>query len=163
MARRRRPTYSPEFKAEAIRLLRTSADPVKKVARDLGVSVSTLDAWMRATRPSAEPPVTRDERAELGQLRREVQQTRGARHLKKSHGLLRQAPGVTFAFVQTEKAHHPVRQLCRTLGVSPSGYYAWQRRPTSARGCTDRRLTVYLRAAHHRSPIEFERQRRVAA
>jgi putative transposase len=56
-----------------------------------------------------------------------------------------------FAFVQTEKAHHPVRQLCRTLGVSPSGYYAWQRRPTSARGRTDRRLTVYLRAAHQAS------------
>ena len=35
---RRRPAYSPEFSAETIRLLRTSADPVKKVARDLGVS-----------------------------------------------------------------------------------------------------------------------------
>jgi putative transposase len=58
---------------------------------------------------------------------------------------------VTFAFVQTEKADHAVRQLCRTLGVSPSGFYAWQRRPTSARGRTDRRLTVYLRAAHQAS------------
>ena len=58
---------------------------------------------------------------------------------------------MTFAFVQTEKAHHRVRQLCRTLGVSPSGYYAWQRRPTSVRGRTDRRLTVYLRAAHRAS------------
>ena len=85
MARRRRPTYSPEFKAEAIRLLRTSADPVKKVARDLGVSVSTLDAWMRATRPSAEPPLTSDERAELVQLRREVQQ------LREEHAILKKA------------------------------------------------------------------------
>ena len=62
MARRRRPTYSPEFKAEAIRLLRTSADPAKKVARDLGVSVSTLEAWMRATRPPTDPALTTDER-----------------------------------------------------------------------------------------------------
>ena len=30
IGRRRRPTYSPEFKAEAIRLLRSSSDPVKK-------------------------------------------------------------------------------------------------------------------------------------
>jgi transposase len=83
MARRRRPTYSPEFKAEAIRLLRTSADPVKKVARDLGVSVSTLDAWIRAARPPADPPLTSDERAELVQLRREVQQLREKRDILK--------------------------------------------------------------------------------
>src|SRR4029078_7323321 len=148
MARRRRPTYSPEFKAEAIRLLRTSADPAKKVARDLGVSVSTLEAWMRATRPPSDPALTTDERAELVQLRREVQQLREERYLKKSHGLLRQAPRVMFAVVQSEKAHHTVRHLCRTLGLSPSGFYAWQRRRPSARGRTDRRLSVYLRAAH---------------
>ena len=83
MGRRRRPTYSPEFKAEAIRVLRTSADPVKKIARDLGVSVSTLEAWMRATRPPAEPPLTTDERAELVQLRRDVQQLREERDILK--------------------------------------------------------------------------------
>ena len=58
---------------------------------------------------------------------------------------------MTFAFVQTEKAHHPVRQLCRTLGISPSGFYAWQRRRPSVRRRTDRRLSVYLRAAHQAS------------
>jgi transposase len=83
MGRRRRPTYSPEFKAEAIRLMRTRADPVKKIARDLGVSVSTLDAWMKATRPPAEPPLTRDERTELAALRREVEQLREERDILK--------------------------------------------------------------------------------
>jgi transposase len=83
MGRRRRPTYSPEFKAEAIRLLRTSAEPVKKIARDLGVSVSTLEAWMKATRPPSDPPLTTDERAELVQLRRDVQQLRGERDILK--------------------------------------------------------------------------------
>jgi transposase len=83
MGRRRRPTYSPEFKAEAIRLLRTSSDPVKKIARDLGVSVSTLEAWMKATRPPADPPLNSDEQAELVQLRREVQQLREERDILK--------------------------------------------------------------------------------
>ena len=56
-----------------------------------------------------------------------------------------------FAFVQAEKAHHPVRPLCRALGISPSGFYAWQRRRPSRRGRTDRRLAAYLRAAHQAS------------
>jgi len=58
---------------------------------------------------------------------------------------------VTFAFVQAEKATHGVRALCRALGVSPSGFYAWQQRPDSARQRTDRRLRVELRAAHRES------------
>jgi len=58
---------------------------------------------------------------------------------------------VTFAFVQTEKATHRVRTLCRTLDVSVSGYYAWAARPESARQRTDRRLRAYIRAAHAQS------------
>jgi putative transposase len=50
--------------------------------------------------------------------------------------------------VQTEKANYPVRPLCRALGVSASGFYAWAARPTSARQRHDRRVVVQLRAAH---------------
>ena len=41
-----------------------------------------------------------------------------------------------------------MRTLCRALHVSPSGFYAWQQRPLSARQQLDRRLCVHLRAAH---------------
>src|SRR6185295_5682318 len=81
--------------------------------------------------------------------------TRGARHPKKSHGLLREAERVMFAFMQAEKAHHPVRAMSRALGVSASGFYAWQRRPASARACTDQRLRVELRAAHAESGATY--------
>lgn len=83
MGRRRRPTYSPEFKAEAIRLVRTSSDPLTKVARDLGVSPSTLEGWLKAVRPPADPLLTTDERTELTQLRREVRQLREERDILK--------------------------------------------------------------------------------
>ena len=53
--------------------------------------------------------------------------------------------------MQAEKAQHGVRPLCRTLAISPSGFYAWQRRRPSHRRRTDRRLSVYLRAAHQAS------------
>lgn len=83
MARRRRPTYSPEFKAEAIRLARTSTDSIPKVASDLGVSVWTLRHWLEATRPAAAEPLTTDERQELKHLRREVRQLREEREILK--------------------------------------------------------------------------------
>jgi putative transposase len=37
--------------------------------------------------------------------------------------------------------------LCRCLQVTPSGYYAWRRRPESQRTRDDRRLTVLVRAS----------------
>ena len=38
--------------------------------------------------------------------------------------------------------------MCRILGVSPSGYYAWVKRPASARALMDAALTAEIRAAH---------------
>jgi transposase InsO family protein len=51
-----------------------------------------------------------------------------------------------------EKATFPVRVLCRTLGVSASGFYAWQTRPTpSPRQQRDHVLRQQLRVAHRTS------------
>ena len=58
---------------------------------------------------------------------------------------------MTFAFLQAERATYTVRAMCRALGVSPSGFYAWQRRPECARLQTDRRLRLELRVAHAES------------
>ena len=38
-----------------------------------------------------------------------------------------------FAFVHAEKAYFPIAVLCRLLGVSRPGYYAYATRPPSAR------------------------------
>jgi len=70
----------------------------------------------------------------------------GARDLKKSGGLLREAPGVRFAWIATEKATYPLRVLCRALRVTSSGFYAWQQRPLSAHARRDAELDVRIRA-----------------
>ena len=56
-----------------------------------------------------------------------------------------------FAFVAREKAHHSVARLCRVLGVSPSGYYAWQSRGPSRRSQEDTRLQERITAIHAQS------------
>jgi putative transposase len=42
---------------------------------------------------------------------------------------------------------YTVALMCRVLGVAPSGYYAWCRRPLSFRAARDRALTPHIRAA----------------
>ena len=66
---------------------------------------------------------------------------------------------MSFAFIAAEKAHDPVRALCRALGVTASGFYAWRDRAPSVRAETDRRLTSRLRIVHAESRQTYGRPR----
>lgn len=56
-----------------------------------------------------------------------------------------------FGFILAEKANHSVRLMCRMLGVSPSGFYAWVGRPKSERAIADEILTETIKVIHERS------------
>ncbi len=56
-----------------------------------------------------------------------------------------------YEFVKREKAYHAVRTLCRALGVSPSGYYAWRTRGPSARALADERMAAQMATIHRAS------------
>jgi putative transposase len=47
--------------------------------------------------------------------------------------------------VEQERAHHRVARMCRVLGVSPSGYYAWRKRGLSRRRREDAALLERVR------------------
>ena len=53
-----------------------------------------------------------------------------------------------FRFVEAEAAQFPVSLLCRVVGVTRQGYYAWKRRPPSARELADRKLCERIREIH---------------
>lgn len=55
-----------------------------------------------------------------------------------------------FALVAAEKANFPVAMMCRILGVSRSGFYAWVSRPPSSRAARERRLTAKVTACFAR-------------
>ncbi len=46
------------------------------------------------------------------------------------------------------QADFPVRTMCRVLGVSVSGFYAWQARPPSQRSITNAVMTERIRQIH---------------
>lgn len=56
-----------------------------------------------------------------------------------------------FRFVDAEKARFPVSLLCKTVGVSKSGYYAWRGRPPSKRTHEVAALTERIVEVHKRS------------
>ena len=57
----------------------------------------------------------------------------------------------TFKLIDAERVNYPVAMLCRALGVSKSGYYAWRSRPPSERRRQDALLTEKIREIHSRS------------
>jgi putative transposase len=50
--------------------------------------------------------------------------------------------------VSAHQAVYPIATMCRVLGVSPSGYYGWTKRPPSRRAASDAALSERIRAAH---------------
>ena len=53
--------------------------------------------------------------------------------------------------MKANQADHRVATMCRVLGVSSSGYYAWLRRGTSPRARRDGELSARIAAIHHDS------------
>ncbi len=52
-----------------------------------------------------------------------------------------------YAFINKHSTDYPVRRLCQTLKVHPSGYYAWLAEPQSTRAKEDHRLLGLIKQA----------------
>lgn len=52
-----------------------------------------------------------------------------------------------FELIDAAKNEFPVQRLCKVLGVSSSGYFAWKERPASLRQRDDMVLLAHVRAA----------------
>lgn len=86
--RRARRSFTPEFKAEAVRLCKVGDRSIKQVATDLELTETALREWVKRAEVDAGkgPPeaVTSAEREELTRLRREVKRLQMERDILKA-------------------------------------------------------------------------------
>src|SRR5438270_1875851 len=94
--------YPPEFRAEAIRLMRTSGKSIAQIARELDITTETLRIWRKQADIDdglRHDGLTTEETEEVRQLRREVRRLREEREI-----LLKAA-----AFFAQQTGHAPPR------------------------------------------------------
>jgi len=79
------PPYAPEFRAEAVQLLKTGSRTLSGLSKDLGVSEQTLRNWRKQTEinEGKREGLTTDELAELRRLRFENRVLREERDILK--------------------------------------------------------------------------------
>src|SRR5690349_6287887 len=86
-------TYTPEFKHEAVRLAQTSGKPITQIARELGISDTSIHQWRKelAEHGSEAFPGSGHQTAqeeEIRRIKRELERVRMERDiLKKTLGI----------------------------------------------------------------------------
>ena len=53
-----------------------------------------------------------------------------------------------YKFIEMSRSEFEVGKMCRALGVSRSGYYAWRRKPVSDREKENQKLAAAIRDIH---------------
>lgn len=64
-----------------------------------------------------------------------------------------------YGVIEQMRQDYPVPPMCRLLGVSVSGYYAWRKRTPSKRARQEARLETEVLAAHQRTRESFGPER----
>jgi transposase-like protein len=145
---KQRKTYSAEFKIEALRLLETSGKSAAEIERELGIGSGCLSLWKRKLAVNGEDAFPghgrlAPEQEEILRLKREREMVRQERDiLERSSRHLLATKQMRFRFIEDHRHEFPVRLMCKVLGVSHSGYYAWHGRPPRRRERANREFAA---------------------
>jgi putative transposase len=160
---KRPPRSSAEFRAEAIRLVRSSGKSKTAIAQELGVSLEALRAWLRQAELDAgerHDGLSSEELAEVRRLRRAVKILREERELlvqaaafvaRETHSL--PYPGTSLS----SKRRPPIpSRACAVCSVSPrAARSAWRRRVPSRRADANTRLQEHIVRIHSASRATY--------
>ena len=155
---RTRRAYPPEFRQQIVELHRAGRRP-GELAREFEPNEQTIRNWIAQAdldEGRRRDGLTTVERAELRKLRKENRQLRVEREiLAKAAAWFARGERSdfqeVFRFVKVNQADYPITTMCRLLGVSTSGYYAWVDRGPSTRDEANARLLETINGIHQQS------------
>ena len=154
---RTRRAYPPEFRQQIVELHRAGRRP-GELAREFEPNEQTIRNWIAQAdldEGRRRDGLTTVERAELRKLRKENRQLRVEREILAkaapgSHGRAIRFPR-SLQVREVNQADYPITTMCRLLGVSTSGYYAWVDRGPSTRDEANARLLETINGIHQQS------------
>ena len=155
---RTRRAYPPEFRQQIVELHRAGRSP-GELAREFEPNEQTIRNWIAQAdldEGRRRDGLTTVERAELRKLRKENRQLRVEREIlaKAAAWFARESDPISkesSGFVKVNQADYPITTMCRLLGVSTSGYYAWVDRGPSTRDEANARLLETINGIHQQS------------
>ncbi|MDN3650811.1 IS3 family transposase [Reinekea marina] len=147
--------YSTEFKVRAVKMSYQPDIKSSQVAEGLGIHPFMLSRWRKEYR---EGHLQGDGKRRVGlskkrkvksakQITENAQLKKEIDRLKRENDLPKKVATVSggstserFGFIHRYGKEIGVRNLCRWMQVSPSGYYAWRQRGTTDRALSDQQL-----------------------
>ncbi|WP_204814883.1 IS3 family transposase [Paenarthrobacter ilicis] len=149
--------YGAEFRQDVIDVARKGEAPLAQIAKDFGLSVTTLKRWIAiADRKESGAGPAATESAEMRELKKRN------RLLEQENEILRRAaaylardinPKMIYPLVTDLAADGvPVAVTCRVLGFSKQGYYRWRASPVTERDWVDAHLVNAARDIHAEDP-----------
>ena len=150
--RRDRRSFTPEFKAEVVRLCKAGDRSIERVAKDLDLTETALREWVqRADIDAGNGPagaLTTDERAELARLRRENKQLLMDREIlkKRRSSSRRKAHEICFHSLRTRALFNRCA-LSRTDGVARAGSLLLRQAHWSTSNCTNHAGKLLFRSS----------------
>nr|WP_306629194.1 IS3 family transposase [Arthrobacter ulcerisalmonis] len=149
--------YGAEFRQDVIDVARKGEAPLVQIAKDFGLSVTTLKRWIAiAERKESGAGPAAAESAEMRELKKRN------RLLEQENEILRRAaaylardinPKMIYPLVTDLAADGvPVAVTCRVLGFSKQGYYRWRASPVTERDWVDAHLVNAALDIHAEDP-----------
>jgi|SRR5690606_15063568 len=94
--------------------------------------------------------------AELKQLRKELRKIKNEKAiLEKCAGCLQASTKIKFEFIDRQLSNFAVKDMCRILSVSSSGYYKWRSRTPSKRVQHNLVLLEEIKKVHYRNKKRY--------
>lgn len=120
--------YDREFKIEAVKLALSLRNKQSLIERELGIGQGIISKWKKELSKDEESAFPgkghlKPADEELRALRQEVGRLRRERDILKKSGVhLLGGPGQVFGFISGHQTQWSIKEMCRVLKVSRSGY-----------------------------------------